>query len=1009
MTTLAKPRETRKKSKTVDIQSITVDSNAEPDDGACQFRCGSAVHELTQALLYESMNLISPCVIRVWRSDDDDRNKIWVTADVRRLRAFRNAFVDNIPIQIIRRPNCQAKEVTEEIDELADTLARSCSVHESTHTQRNPPNRRPARGKPSTALLTPETQAMFQQLWGEIQEYGSERKAAPTRDVLKQIRHTLLEEVWQVLTENGQKRIAVPSSSSFSSSSSSSAATPTVAPWIEVNVMLTLHDVYVGREKRSISTCTLTLDDVSVGQWQLWDVLRLKRGVSQYVVCLVQKLRSNRQVGWKAAMITIAGDNVNAPIVDSTNVAHAWELWHTGDSIMSEWHQLCHVTTMMQQQRQQQQQRHAPKQKKTLHLTLIHQRPSLAALIGVKHNKVQFSHNNSVIFDNILTIPCNEEQRDAIAAFLVDNSDQKPLHLIQGPPGTGKTHMLAHLLLWLRKNRPSQRVLICTPSNQAIQRILQAYVSVVFDNVDLVVPHCVLLQATGERMSSVGQNHSQTTNDTKTPARYCSNTWITPLLSALSELEMFIWTRFGTTALQQSKHRNDQTWNKSLSDECRIWHARLSIDVQQPLDEYAFPFWTSMLQQILQRDVLDKLHYLADHVATLTTPQSILRSTWAYTTAVDVNQLLFAIQCVLRPALIRTSDDQTHFGLQSHLIRHSQFVFSTLGNIAHWQPSQLGVIDDVLIDEAGQSHPGETLLIFQACHPRRKVCLVGDPMQLQPFTRLRKKDTQQRSMASLLMYHWSNPCVQHTRTLLRRQYRMHPAICDWPNRTFYDNQLINNQLINNSDSKMNIQSTLGFSKQKLPPYALLVQQTNEAEEKCCISSSFQNRNEVSVATDIVIRLVRDAKWAPECIAVITFYSAQVECLRQSLNDIIVQTNADAGAVNWASSLRRIRIATVDSFQGQEADIVVVSFVRSNRRGQLGFVTDVHRLNVALTRAKKHLFLLADIETIEAQDSIVRDLVRDAESRECMHTTMDSLFAPIAPITPIAPIDSRDVS
>ena len=102
------------------------------------------------------------------------------------------------------------------------------------------------------------------------------------------------------------------------------------------------------------------------------------------------------------------------------------------------------------------------------------------------------------------------------------------------------------------------------------------------------------------------------------------------------------------------------------------------------------------------------------------------------------------------------------------------------------------------------------------------------------------------------------------------------------------------------------------------------------------------------------------KLVPQQIAVISPYDAQVQRLRQLLDDV-----AD------------LEIDTVDGFQGREKEAVVVSLVRSNPDGELGFVADIRRINVALTRARKKLIVVGDSATI-ARHPFHEGFVRYAE-------------------------------
>lgn len=100
---------------------------------------------------------------------------------------------------------------------------------------------------------------------------------------------------------------------------------------------------------------------------------------------------------------------------------------------------------------------------------------------------------------------------------------------------------------------------------------------------------------------------------------------------------------------------------------------------------------------------------------------------------------------------------------------------------------------------------------------------------------------------------------------------------------------------------------------------------------------------------------------------ITPYNRQVETLRLKL-----QENLSGDAVNSADVNGSIPVNTVDSFQGQEADVVILSLVRSNDEGTVGFLSDYRRLNVAVTRARKHVLIIGNAQTI-CNDEILASL------------------------------------
>jgi DNA replication ATP-dependent helicase Dna2 len=210
-----------------------------------------------------------------------------------------------------------------------------------------------------------------------------------------------------------------------------------------------------------------------------------------------------------------------------------------------------------------------------------------------------------------------------------------------------------------------------------------------------------------------------------------------------------------------------------------------------------------------------------------------------------------------------------------------------------------------VVDEAGQLTEPLTLgLIMRA----RRFVLIGDDRQLPPVVRTR---VLAHSMFERLKKDGQSI------TLLDTQYRMHPQIMDVSNRLFYEGRL---------------RAGIGERERKPPDGLPVVFIPVESE---CDGRS--NREEAEVVVELVQSFIRDFGVRPELIGVVSPFRAQVVLLRQMLGSI------------------GVTVDTVERFQGGERDIMILSFVRS--RGT-GFVFDDRRLNVAITRARRKLVLVA---------------------------------------------------
>ena len=137
--------------------------------------------------------------------------------------------------------------------------------------------------------------------------------------------------------------------------------------------------------------------------------------------------------------------------------------------------------------------------------------------------------------------------------------------------------------------------------------------------------------------------------------------------------------------------------------------------------------------------------------------------------------------------------------------------------------------------------------------------------------------------------------------------------------------------------------------------------------------SLQNLKEAIAVSQVAMFMAKalSLSQSRRDIAILTFYSAQVQCIQNALETCRCdQVEAS-----------RIQVMTVDSFQGSEADVVLISFVRANAKASVGFLKDFQRLNVALTRAKHSLILFGSAATLESCGlHMLANLVGDAKKR-----------------------------
>lgn len=228
--------------------------------------------------------------------------------------------------------------------------------------------------------------------------------------------------------------------------------------------------------------------------------------------------------------------------------------------------------------------------------------------------------------------------------------------------------------------------------------------------------------------------------------------------------------------------------------------------------------------------------------------------------------------------------------------------------------------DTLIVDEAGQCIEPLAWCIFSKAE---KIVLAGDHWQLPP--------TVLSNEAAMLGF--NNSILERAITncnsviLLNVQYRMREAIAGFSSQYFYNSLLQTAKHLQNKGTHITFIDTAGSGyNEKHGPDGV----------------SLQNEGELQ----IVNKILEQEQWNLSASAFISPYAGQVVAATEEL----------------PAPLRK---STIDSFQGQEKENIIVSLVRSNDEGEIGFLKDYRRMNVAITRAKEQLIVIGDSATIGA--------------------------------------------
>lgn len=273
--------------------------------------------------------------------------------------------------------------------------------------------------------------------------------------------------------------------------------------------------------------------------------------------------------------------------------------------------------------------------------------------------------------------------------------------------------------------------------------------------------------------------------------------------------------------------------------------------------------------------------------------------------------------------------------------------------------------DSVIVDEATQATEPSSLIPLAR---GGRFYLAGDHKQLPPT--VLSREAEERGLGLSLFQRLLQLHGDGVKALLTIQYRMHREIMAFPNDQFYRGLLHAHASVAAHTLDPLLTASPG-SNLSLPWPGLLAGDKplvwialTGPEKQRAGSTSRHNDREAAVAAMLARELIQSGL-PPSELGIITPYDDQAQLLRQ--------------AGSWP---RGLEIKTVDGFQGREKEAVIISFVRSNDAGNLGFLLDLRRLNVALTRARRKLILVGDPTTL-SHDPVYAELVQACRQRQCL--------------------------
>lgn len=208
----------------------------------------------------------------------------------------------------------------------------------------------------------------------------------------------------------------------------------------------------------------------------------------------------------------------------------------------------------------------------------------------------------------------------------------------------------------------------------------------------------------------------------------------------------------------------------------------------------------------------------------------------------------------------------------------------------------------------------------------------------------------------------------HLKSLLTVQYRMSSPIMDYPNQALYEDKLVAHESCKDGwlgdghisswkGSPSDHEEIKGGSVVFYDTAGSEMYESTDAEESSASTTSSVHSHSICNVHEVQIiqshlDLLFQSGIPPEAITILAPYSAQISLISSTLSSSLTP-----------EVFTPLEVGTIDSLQGREQQIVILSLVRSNESGEIGFLKEVRRLNVAMTRAKRQLVVIGDSETV----------------------------------------------
>ncbi|ESQ47382.1 hypothetical protein EUTSA_v10028171mg [Eutrema salsugineum] len=597
-----------------------------------------------------------------------------------------------------------------------------------------------------------------------------------------------------------------------------------------------------------------------------------------------------------------------------------------------------------------------------------------------------FCYGNSVEFsdhglDIVRSAKLNCSQADAILRCLQTRTcnHKNSVKLIWGPPGTGKTKTVATLLFALLKL--NCKTVVCAPTNTAIVQVASRLLSLFKESSSS--EHAtyrlgnIVLSGNRERMGITKNDHVLLDVFLDHRIGKLENLF-SPFSGWTARLESLINFLEDTEAkyndyvqfededqFEEEEVVNVLTYGEfvrkyfnGLSEELEID----MVDLQTHLPK-SFVLSQDVEKMIAAREALQRVRYFLQEKS-----YDLMKGTFQF----DCFNRLINFDCLkalrLLPKRFEIPDLLENEDVRKFCLQNAHIIFCTASGAAEMSAARTGIIELLVIDEAAQLKECESVAALQLPGLRHAV-LIGDEYQLPAMVHNDECEKAKfgRSLFERLVL------LGHQKHLLNVQYRMHPSISRFPNKEFYGGRITDAEIVKESIyQKRYLQGNMFGS------FSFI--NVGRGNEDFSDGHSPKNLVEVAVISEIISNLfkVSRERRMTMSVGVVSPYKGQVKAIQEKIRD----------KYSSLSSLFTLNVRSVDGFQGGEEDIIIISTVRSNGNGNVGFLSNRQRANVALTRARHCLWVVGNETTLALSGSIWANLISEARTRGCFFDAVD---------------------